>query len=67
MIYILDQSIAYLPQVNSIVGKAASETGVKLPPNDPLDAAEDQIKVAREIRAMTQAREAIATLEGEAR
>jgi PBP1b-binding outer membrane lipoprotein LpoB len=67
MIYSLDQTIAFLPQVNSIVEKAASKTGVQLPPEDALDVAEDQIKLAREIRAMTQAREAIAALEAEAR
>ena len=67
MIYLLDQSITYLPKVNSIVEKAASDIGAKLPPEDPLDAIEDQIKLARKIRAMTQARGAIAAIETEAR
>ena len=65
MIYILDQSIAARPQLEAIVDKAAIQAGIPLPPKDPLDEAEDRIKVAKEIRTMSQARKAIAKIEEE--
>ena len=65
MIYILDKSIAARPQLEAIVDQATIQAGFQLPPKDPLDEAEDKIRVAREIRTMFQAREAIAKLEEE--
>jgi len=65
MIYLLDQSIAFLPRVDAMVEQAATKAGVQLPPKDPLDEAEANIKVAREVRSMLQAREAIARIEVE--
>ena len=65
MIHILDQSIALLPQVDAMVEQAATKAGVRLPPKDPLDEAEAKIKVARQVRSMLQAREAIARIEVE--
>lgn len=66
MIYLLDQSIAYLPQVEAMVNQAASQAGSPLPPQDPLDVAEDKIKSARQVRTLLEAREAIARIEMEA-
>ena len=63
MIYLLDKNIEYLPQVNSMIDKAAAQSGIQLPLNDPLDQAEDRIKTARMIQAMRQGREAIAEIE----
>jgi len=65
MIYLLDQNIAFLPRVDAMVNQAAIQAGVQLPPKDPLDEAEARIKVAREVRSMLQAREAIARIEAE--
>ena len=63
MIYLLDKSIAYIPQVNGIVSQAAKQAGVSLPPTDPIVRAEDQIEIARELQALRKAREEIAKLE----
>ncbi|MCR4303084.1 MAG: hypothetical protein NUV63_02495 [Gallionella sp.] len=65
MIYLLDQSIAFLPRVDAMVDEAAIQAGIQLPPKDPLDETEARIKVAREARSMLQAREAIARIEAE--
>jgi hypothetical protein len=65
MIYLLDQSIAYLPRVDAMVEQAATKAGVRLPPKDPLEEAEAKIKVAREVQSMLAAREAIARIEAE--
>jgi hypothetical protein len=65
MIFLLDQSIAFLPHVDAIVGKAATQASVQLPPKDPLDQAEDQIQLAREVRALATARQEIARIEAE--
>ena len=65
MIYLLDQSIALLPRVDAMVEQAATKAGVRLPPTDPSEESEAKIKVAREVRSMLQARQAIARIEAE--
>ncbi len=65
MIYLLNQSIALLPRVDAMVLEAATRAGTHLPPTDPLDEAEAKIKIAREVRSMLQAREAISRIEAE--
>lgn len=65
MIYLLDQSIAFLPRVDAMVEEAITKAGGHLPPTDPLDEAEAKIKIAREVRSMLQAREAISRIEAE--
>jgi hypothetical protein len=65
MIYSLDQSIIALPQIEAIVDKAAIQAGIQRPPKNSLDEAEGQIKVAKEIRTLSRARDAIAKIEAE--
>ena len=65
IIYILDQAIVMLPRVDAVVDQAAIQARVQLPPKDPLDEAEDRIKMARKVRSLLQAREAIARIEVE--
>ena len=65
MIFLLDQNIAGIPRVRSQVRQVAAKVGAELPPPDPLDEAEAQIKEARLVRSMVQARETIARIEGE--
>ena len=66
MIYLLDQSIAMFPRLDAMVDRAAVQAGIQVPPKDPLDEAEAQIKVARQVQSMLQARAAIARIEAEA-
>jgi hypothetical protein len=65
MIYLLDQSIAFLPRVDATVDQAAIQAGIQLPPKDPLNEAETRIKVAQKVQSLLQAREAIARIESE--
>ena len=65
MLYILNQSIASLPLVDGIVSDAIAKTGVTIPPDDPLDAAADRIKLAKQIQALIKARDSIARIEAE--
>ena len=63
MVFILNKSLSMWPSMKTMIEKATAETGVILPPQDPLDVAEARIKEAREMRAMAQARDAIARIE----
>src|SRR5437762_12568274 len=63
MIYLLDKSIEFLPRVDAMVEQAATKAGVHLPPKDPLDEAEANIKVARDVRSMLQPRTEIHRME----
>lgn len=66
IIYILDQDIAQLPQVDAIVNQTASQAGMQLVPQNPLEQGEDKIKTSQLIRSLRQAREDIARIEMEA-
>jgi hypothetical protein len=54
------------PRLDAMVDRAAVQAGIQVPPKDPLDEAEAQIKVARQVQSMLQARAAIARIEAEA-
>jgi len=66
MIYLLDTIIDDLPKLNSMIDKTAADSGIQVPPKDPLEEAEDRNKTARVIQAMRQAREGIAEIESDA-